>query len=57
MTNSNIEGGVRPNSQEASLDYLLSRDRAKKNIKPPDRFGFANPIADALLTAMEYETS
>ena len=54
---SNVEGGVGTNSQEAGLDYLLSRDRAKRNIKPPDKFGFADLIAYALLTAMEYEES
>ncbi|RVW25587.1 Retrovirus-related Pol polyprotein from transposon TNT 1-94 [Vitis vinifera] len=54
---SNVEGGVGTNSQEAGLDYLLSRDRAKRNIKPPDKFGFADLIAYALLTTMEYEES
>ena len=52
---SNVEGGVITNSQEASLDYLLSRDKAKRNIKPLDRFGFVDLITYALLTAMEYE--
>ena len=54
---SNVEGGVITNSQEASLDYLLSRDKAKRNIKPLDRFGFVDLITYALLTAMEYEES
>ena len=57
MIGSNVEGGVGTNSQEAGLDYLLSRDRAKRNIKPPDKFGFADLIAYALLTTMEYEES
>ena len=57
MTGSNVEGGAGTNSQEVGLDYLLSRDRAKRNIKPPHRFGFADLIAYALLTTMEYEES
>ena len=57
VTSSNVEGGVGTNSQEASLDFLLSRDRAKRNIKPPDRFGFVDLITYALLTAMKYEES
>lgn len=36
MTGSNVEGGAGTSSQEAGPDYLLSRDRAKRNIKPPD---------------------
>ena len=54
---SNVDGGAWTNSQEASLDYLLSRDRANRNIKPPDKFSFTNLITYALLTAMEYEES
>ena len=54
---SNVEGGAGTNSQEAGLDYLLSRDRAKRNIKPLNRSGLADLIAYALLTAMEYEES
>ena len=57
MTGSNIEGGVGTNSQEAGLDYLLSRDRAKRNLKPLDRFVFADLIAYALLTIMKNEES
>ena len=55
VSGSNVEGGARTNSQEADFDYLLSRDTAKRNIKTPDRFSFADLIA--LLTAMEYEES
>ena len=32
---SNVEGGAGTNSQEVGLDYLLSRYRVKRNIKPP----------------------
>ncbi|KAL6346168.1 hypothetical protein AAG906_027902 [Vitis piasezkii] len=34
-----------------------SNVEAKRNIKPPNRFGFVDLIAYALLTAMEYEES
>ena len=54
---SNVEGGVGTNSQEVGLHYLFSRDRDKRNIKPPNRFGFADLIVYALLTTMEYEES
>ena len=57
VTGSNVEGGAGTNSQEAGLDYLLSRDKAKRNVKPLNRFGLADLIAYALLTAMEYEES
>lgn len=57
MTGSNVEGGAGTSSQEAGPDYLLSRDRAKRNIKPLDRFGFADLTAYALVTTMEYEES
>ena len=36
MIGSNGEGGAGTNSQEVGLDYLLSRYRVKRNIKPPD---------------------
>ena len=48
VTSSNVEGGVGTNSQEVGFDYLLSRNRAKRNIKPSNRFGFAYLIAYVL---------
>ena len=57
VTFSNVEGSAGTNSQEADLDYFLLRDRAKRNIKPPDRFSFADLIAYALLTTMKNEES
>ena len=42
---------------ETSNDYQLTRDREKREIKPPSRFGFADFVEYALVTALDYEES
>ncbi|PKU72844.1 Retrovirus-related Pol polyprotein from transposon TNT 1-94 [Dendrobium catenatum] len=42
---------------ENNHDYLLSRDRERRNIKPPSKYGYAELIEYALLSALEYEDS
>uniref|UniRef100_A0A803P579 Integrase catalytic domain-containing protein n=1 Tax=Cannabis sativa TaxID=3483 RepID=A0A803P579_CANSA len=49
-------------SEEESLvdnsqEYLLVRDRERRQIKPPERFGFADCIAFALASAEEIDTT
>lgn len=38
-------------------DYLLTRDRARRQTKPPDTFGYADLIVYALTITLEYEES
>ena len=42
---------------ETSNDYQLTRDREKREIKPPSIFGFADFVEYALVTALDYEES
>ena len=39
------------------LNYQLARDRERRNIKPPDRLGFADFTAFALLSAEDIENN
>src|ERR1051325_11967287 len=39
--------------EETTDDYLLARDRTQRVIKPPQRFGYADLIAYALISASE----
>ncbi|POO00142.1 hypothetical protein TorRG33x02_039200, partial [Trema orientale] len=43
--------------QESPTEYQLTRDRQKRTIKPPTRYGFADSISYALVTALDYEES
>ena len=36
-------------NEEATQDYCLARDRGKRTIKPPERYGHANLISYALI--------
>lgn len=38
---------------DANVDYMLTRDRVRRQIRPPNKFGYADIIAFALTAASE----
>ena len=47
------EGHVADEDEETDNDYLLARYRSRRVIKPPQRLGYANLIAFALISTSE----
>ena len=45
--------GTQPDVEDETNDYLLARDRTRRQIKPPEKFGYVDLMAFSLVAASE----